>query len=216
MDLLSQLPSYQPDRPGCRGENAGEIRETKTGQVMTITHDDHIATYQLDVEGVERPLGDKMADGVLLAQVDDRSLVCFIELKATTKQEVKRVERAHAQLESAVEHFHPYGRSGEARSHGDDHHDAWRDHKDEVTFMPDKAHEVIEMAITFRALPRLPPMAARVVGNKKVFRAAVQVHGAQRHRVSVTLRRLLALAGVRCGKGPCSSPSAREGGPSEA
>ncbi len=206
MDDLSQSPSYQSERAVARGEVAWEIRELKgeqrTKQVLTIIHDDELVTYQIDDPNDPRPEGERMPDGVVLAQVGDRSIVCFVELKTTMKpkegeEEDDRAVRGLSQVDSAVDHFHPFGRSGKPRSHGDDHHDAWRDGNDDIEFLPGRAHEVVAIAATFRSPPRRPPEPPRQVGTKKVIRAVVHVHPATNNKAELTLKRLLALAGVR-------------------
>ncbi|MGQ0508421.1 MAG: hypothetical protein ACT4TC_24245 [Myxococcaceae bacterium] len=164
-------------------------------QVLAVTHDEELVAYQLDDEA--RGAGEKMCDGVLIGRIVERSIVCFVELKTTLKDKegMDRSERALQQLEAAVTHFHPAERSGGSRTHGDDHHDAWRDGDDTLVVMPARDHEVVAIVVAYRAVPRRPPEPPRKVGQSVVFRAVIQVSPAQMNRAETSFSRLLQLAG---------------------
>lgn len=195
MDRISTLPSYAVVGKERRGHFSAELREEKSGQVLAVTHDEALVAYQLDDNG--RPEGEKMADGVILGRLKQRSIVCFVELKTTlkAKEGEDRVERALLQVQAAVEHFHPVGRSGGTRNHGDDHHDEWASGSDPIAVVPEPEHEVIALVVTFRSLPRRAPEAPRKLGNKTIYRAVVQVSPAVMNRAATTFGELLRLAG---------------------
>jgi hypothetical protein len=95
-------------------------------------------------------------EGVVIAEIDGRSIVIFIELKATGRE--GRAEHGLEQVDNGIRHFAPLGRCGEARCHGDDHHDAWTKNDDMPLVPPDRTHEVAGIAVVFRQLARDPPL----------------------------------------------------------
>ena len=127
----------------------------------------------------------------------ERSIVCFVELKTTlkAKKDDDRVEHALLQVQAAIEHFHPEGRSGGTRNHGDDHHDEWATGSDPIAVVPEPEHEVIALVVTFRSLPRRAPEAPRKLGSKTLYRAVVQVSPAVMNRAETTFSQLVRLAG---------------------
>lgn len=198
MERLAELESSPvADRKASKRERVVQLSEAKSGQVLIVTNDDELAAYQLDIEG--RPDGEKMADGVLLGRLGGRSVVCFVELKSRLRNEGEQVDpatRAFEQLASATQHFHPSARSGGQRSHGDAHHDAWQSGDEELTVMPAKDHEVIELVVAYRAVPRRPPEPPRRVGNTTVHRKVIQVSPAVANQAEKTFGELLRLAGL--------------------
>lgn len=198
MERLSELESPAVvDRKKSKQERVVQLSETKSRQVLVVTNDDELAAYQLDTEG--RRDGEKMADGVLLGRLGDRTIVCFVELKSHLRTEEGTEDpsaRALAQLASATQHFHPFGRGGGEHAHGDDHHDAWRDGEDELAVRPASDHEVIELVVAYRAVPRRPAEPPRRVGATLVHRKVVQVSPAIANRAEKSLVQLLQLAGL--------------------
>lgn len=205
MERLSELRSLRPRRPARRGESAVEIHGTtpragrpapRDPQVLTITHDDELTAYQLDDDDVAWESESKRPDGVVLGTLDGVSVVCFIELKTTLKADEDRAVKALAQVESALTHFHPSERAGRPRSHGDEHHDRFTSGDDELEVHPARDHRVLALGVTFRALPRLPPVRPLRMGDRDVLRAVIQVSPAKMNRAEVSFRRLLQLAGA--------------------
>ncbi len=209
MKLLSELPTYQL-RPLPRGtRHAVEVREPKSNQVLVITSREPLVAYQLDLEekGVQETRwaeGENHPDGVVLGQLGARSFVCFVELKSsmkvrTGKEDKKPPAAEHSleQLKGGIRHFHPFASSGEDRSHGDDHHDAWRSGEDPLEFLPDADHEVIGIAVGFRQVPRPAPSALPLnMGGKRVMRVVIPIHGAQANRATIAFDELLRKAGL--------------------
>lgn len=201
MKLLSELPSCERPKPPKGARYAVEMKEPKSGQTLIITSRDPLVGYQLDVEEAGWAEGERHPDGVVLGQAGDRSYVCFVELKSSMRQKPDKNEppaaHALAQLEGGIRHFHPSGATGGARAHGDEHHDAWREGEDALTFLPDANHEIVGVVVGFRQVPRPPPVAPILrMGNKLVVRAVVPIHGAQANQATVAFEELLKKAGV--------------------
>ncbi|WNG62267.1 hypothetical protein F0U59_51885 [Archangium gephyra] len=206
MKLLSELPSCQflPLPKGAR--HAVEIREPKSNQALVITSREPLAAYQLDLEekGVKESKwveGENHPDGVVLGRIGIRTYVCFIELKSSMKirkdKKPPPAEHALEQLKGGIEHFHPFEATGRDRSHGDEHHDEWRAGEDALDFLPDADHEVIGIAVGFRHAPRPPPLAPLLnMGDKRVMRVVVPIHGAQANQATIPFDDLLRRAGI--------------------
>jgi hypothetical protein len=204
--LLSELPSSEL-RPLPKGaRHAVEIREPKSNQSLVITSREPLAAYQLDLEqkGIKETKwaeGENHPDSVVLGRLGARTYVCFIELKSSMKpREDKKpspAEHALEQLRGGIEHFHPFEATGGDRSHGDEHHDAWRSEEDPLELPLDAEHEVIGIAVGFRHAPRPPPLAPLLnMGGKRVMRVVVPIHGAQANRATIGFDELLKRAGL--------------------
>ena len=209
MKHLSELPtpSLYPLPRGAR--HAVQIREPKSEQVLEITSREPLVAYQLDLEenGIQETRwadGERHPDAVLLGKLNDRAYVCFIELKSSMKERTRKhdktshpAEHSFAQLEGGIRHFHPFGTSGGPKTHGDEHHEAWRSGEDPLDVVPDAEHAVIGIAVGFRQVPRPPPLAPLLtLGNKRVMRVVVPIHGAQANRATITFDDLLRRAGL--------------------
>ena len=165
-----------------------------------MRHDGDIVAYQLDVAEAGHAEGEKTADGVLLARLPGRAVAVFVELKSTLKPKKtgeSRLEGAFAQVDAAVEHFHPSGRSGRPPTHGDHHHAAFVDASDPVEVMQAAGHDVVAVVVTFKQVPRDAPRPPRQLGEKLVVCAPVQVSPADRNRAEIELATLLRHAGWR-------------------
>jgi len=206
---LSELPSFQlrlfPKNVPKGTRHAVEIREPKSRQVLIITSREPLAAYKIDLQekGEETKWGEgeEHPDSVVLGRLGARTYVCFVELKASMqprgKKKTPHADHALEQLRGGIDHFHPFEATGGNRSHGDEHHDAWRSGEDPLEFLPDAEHEVIGIAVGFRQMPRQPPSASLLNrGGKRVMRVVVPIHGAQNNRATIGFDELLKRAGL--------------------
>jgi len=193
MERLSDLPAPRPKKGTSGSRYAVQLDGGRSGQVLVVTSDEPLVAYQLDHPSVAWPHGIRKPEGVLIGELDGRSYVVFIELKASDdpdKGKKGKVVDADEQLRSIIEHFHPYGRSGEARRHGDEHHDRWSDGEDELEVMPSPEHAVVALALFRRLVARTPPIVRRV-GSREVIQVFAPFHGASRNILERTFRELL-------------------------
>jgi hypothetical protein len=163
MELLEPLAEPAPSIQGARF--AAAIEDRKTGQTVVVTSDEPITAYALDDDDDERRWwkdGEKHPDSVLVASWDGEPCVIFVEITGTVKlkekarQVVDPMDRKAAQIDAGVEHFHPAGRSGATRSHGDAHHDRWEAGEDLPTPVPAKSHRVAGVVLGFHQQARTP------------------------------------------------------------
>ena len=126
------------------------LADPRTGQKLTLESKERdFGLFQLDVPWPGRG-EEKSPDGVLVTLQPEADIVLFVELKTTMKNEPERHHRAMRQLEAGVRHFAPAGRSGEPRSHGDEHHDRWARGDDVPPPAPGREHRVAAAAVAFR------------------------------------------------------------------
>ena len=125
---------------------------------------------------------------------DGEPAVLLVELTASLQLRKARksqpaeedpMVRKERQLDGMVEHFHPAARSGGARTHGDDHHDAWRDGRDRPPILPSGAHRVGAIVIGFHQQARTP-LGPKVVGGRSVNRAVWSPVASARNRGTVS------------------------------
>jgi hypothetical protein len=194
MERLSNLPARQPSKKGgTKAAYAVQLDGGRSGQVLVVTSDEPLVAYQLDDPSVEWPEGVRKPEGVLIGELDGQSYVVFIELKASDdpeKGKKGKVVDAAEQLQSIIEHFHPYSRSGGAYGHGDEHHDRWSNGDDELEVMPRREHAVVALALFRRLVARTPPVVQRV-GGREVIQVFAPFHGASRNQLERTFRELL-------------------------
>jgi hypothetical protein len=157
------------------------VRDPKTKQELrvTCTDDDDVAVYTLD-EGEPGPDGVGTPEAVLVGTSRAQSFVLFVELTQSFKPRAHRrkpvpvdpAPRKMKQLQDAIDHFHPRGKAGGARCHGDEHHDAWQRGDDLPYADVSHDHWVGGIAIGYdheaRSLP--PP---HVVMNGKLVKLAI-------------------------------------------
>ncbi|HVG60733.1 MAG TPA: hypothetical protein VNA24_19405, partial [Hyalangium sp.] len=187
-------PARRPSKKGgTKAAYAVQLEGGRSGQVLVVTSDEPLVAYQLDDPSVEWPEGVRKPEGVLIGDLDGQSYVVFIELKASDDPEKgkkgKAVDAAE-QLQSIIEHFHPYSRSGGTYGHGDEHHDRWSSGDDELEVMPQREHAVVTLALFRRLVARTPPAIQRV-GDREVIRVFAPFHGASRNHLERTFRELL-------------------------
>jgi hypothetical protein len=194
MERLSDLPAPRPpkkERP--KTGYVVQLDGGRSGQVLVVTSDEPLVAYQLDDPSVAWPHGVRKPEGVLIGDLDGRSYVVFVELKASDDpnkgKKGKEVDAAE-QLQSIIEHFHPYSRSGGAYRHGDEHHDRWSRGDDALEVMPKADHSVVALALFRRLMVRAPPIVQRV-GDREVIQVFAPFHGASRNRLELRFRELL-------------------------
>jgi hypothetical protein len=171
------------------GRHRGALEDPKTSQRIELSSDEPFVVHRFDEEDGQWNTGSP--DGVMLAEVDGVSWVCFIELKGSAD-----VAKAFRQLEEAARHFAPEQRGGgENRTHGDDHHDRFGDRTDPLELMPARAHDVVGVFVTFRQLPRALPRTMSLAG-KQVRLVAVQLPKKHPNHAETTPRDLLRKAAV--------------------
>lgn len=151
--------------------------------------------YHLDRESVAWE--GKRPDGVLIADLGDAHLICFLELKATMKGDSAVLTRAFDQLRGGVAHFCPAGRHSGVACHGDVHHDAWRDGDDGLPILPSRRHLVVCAAIGFRQAPPRPLPHREAVTGKDIPYLLTTVSMEGYNRARVTLEDLCRKLGLR-------------------
>lgn len=196
---LAPLREGEPARKG-RGYRA-VVKDDKTGQQITITSAEPIAAYALDDEARkwwQDADGERRPDAVVLARASAHSYVIFVELTHSMRPRTHRRDprprdpalRKMEQLQSAIDHFHPQGRGGGERTHGDEHHDRWAAGEDEPDPLPAKEHRVGGIVLSFhleaRSLPLMTQMGGRTV--KRVVWSPVP---SSRQQAEITLEQLL-------------------------
>jgi len=189
MKELSDCPQ-DDEQHVASGAYRGAIVDRRTNQRLEFAGDDPFVAITLDDNSVEWNTG-KKPDGVLIVDIDGITWVCFIEMKG-----ISDTERAFQQLEGGARHFCPNGRSGGARTHGDEHHDAWTAGEDKLHVMPTNDHRTIGVFVTFRALPQRIPQPPLQIANSSFVRSAVQVSKKKPNWAEVSPRALLRKAGV--------------------
>jgi hypothetical protein len=152
---------------------AASVEDPKTKQTVIVTSDEPITAYSLDDDDRRWwTEGEKHPDSVLVASWDGAPCVIFVELTGTVKLRKKagKLEdpmiRKAAQIDAGIEHFHPAGRSGAARSHGDDHHDRWAAGDDLPTPAPTRSHRVAGVVLGFHQQARTPLGPATFHGQR--------------------------------------------------
>lgn len=194
MEKLSDLPAPRPSKKGSpQADYVVQLDGGRSGQVLVVTSDEPLVAYQLDDPSVKWPAGVRKPEGVLIGDLDGQSYVVFVELKASddpVKGKKGKTVDAAEQLQSIIEHFHPYSRSGGEYSHGDEHHDQWSRGDDELEVMPRAEHAVVALALFRRLLVRTPPIVKRV-GDREVIQVFAPFHGASRNRLERSFRELL-------------------------
>ncbi len=104
--------------------------------------------------------------------------------------------RSKEQLTGGLRHFCPEGRGGGPLSHGDEHHDRWRDGADAPAVLLAKDHLVRGVSIALRqAPPRILPTRTRV-GGKDVDFLMMTVPAEGFNRARITLEELCRKVGV--------------------
>ncbi len=188
---MKSLSSYPRDEVEHlrSGRHRAALVEPKTGQRIELSSDEPVVVYRFDEEDGQWETGSP--DGVMIAQVDGASWVCFLELKGSAA-----FEKAFQQLEKAAIHFAPAARgSGGSRTHGDEHHDHFANGTDALEVVPAGNHAVVGVFVTFRQLPRVLPKTVSLAG-KEVRIIAIQLTKRHPNRAETTPRELLRKAGV--------------------
>ncbi len=140
--------------------------EPQTGQRLDFG--DSAVAYRLR-RNVDFWPGDRSPDGVVIGRYGERTWVCFVEMKTSTRS----ASSAHAwsQLEMGVTHFAPSTSCDGAslRTHGDSHHERWRSGSDRLEIWPEKEHCVAAVKILWRNGPRPRPKIREMCGKKVRF-----------------------------------------------
>jgi hypothetical protein len=198
---LSPLIAGPPEgRTATKSVSVVEIRDPRTQQSLVVESDETLSGYEIDVIAAGWKEGERHPDGVLVATLDGTDWVVFVELKGTLKERRKQqppADHALDQLEGAVSHFHPTGRGSPDPSHGATHHDRWADGIDALAVRPGRNHRVIGVALAFHEVPRPAPSRPIPFGPIEVPLRISPVHKTGPNQTTLTLRRLLQLAGER-------------------
>jgi hypothetical protein len=191
MNLISPLAEPAPSVKGVRF--AAAVEDPKTKQTVVVTSDEPITAYALDDDARRWwKDGEKHPDSVLVASWDGDPCVIFVELTGTVKlrekagQIVDPMIRKAAQIDAGIEHFHPSGRSGAARSHGDDHHDRWGAGEDLPAPVPARSHRVAGVVIGFHQQARTP-LGPRTFHGQRVPRLVWSPVPSTRNRAVIKL-----------------------------
>lgn len=120
-------------------------------------------------------------------------------MKATMKGEPEVYARAVEQLEQGALHFCPSGTSAAARSHGDEHHERFREGGDDVGVKLGKEHVVFGVAVSFRSAPPRPLPCRRRIGNKEVSFLHLHLPAAGFNQARLTIEELCRKIGLRVG-----------------
>lgn len=194
MDRITSLEVASPSIRGARF--AAAIEDPKTKQTVVVTSDEPITAYALDDDDRRWWTdGEKHPDSVLVASWDGEPCVIFVELTGTVKLRVKGgqlvdpMDRKAAQIDAGIEHFHPSGRSGAARSHGDDHHDRWEAGEDLPSPVPARSHRVAGVVIGFHQQARTP-LGPKLFHGQRVPRLAWSPVPSMRNRAVIRLEDL--------------------------
>ncbi len=145
-----------------------QIVDADSGQTLRLTIPNHWECQAYRFEPRHFWPGDKSPDGLLLIRTpDNKSFVCFIELKSGKKPDWSE---ARKQLEMGVSHFaplhhHPFLQQEKGQklqrkglfSHGDRHHERWRNGSDFLPLNISRDHQVICLVITQRSIGRASP-----------------------------------------------------------
>lgn len=173
-------------------DGADDRRDPLTLSITSEEHD--FIVYSLDRTEVEWE--GKRPDGVFIADLGRSWLVCFIELKATMKGDPEVWSRAADQLRGAVTHFAPAGRTASLRTHGDEHHDQWRDAEERLSLQPTKDHFVVGVVVAFRqAPPRVLPIEEWSAG-KRVRMQLTSIPMVGYNRAEISLEKLCVKLGL--------------------
>jgi hypothetical protein len=172
---------------------AASIEDRKTKQTVVVTSDEPITAYALDDD--DRRWwkdGEKHPDSVLVASWDGAPCVIFVELTGTVKlrqkagQTVDPMVRKAAQIDAGIEHFHPSGRSGTVKSHGDEHHDRWMAGDDLPAPLPPRSHRVAGVVLGFHQQARTP-LGPKTFHGQRVPRLVWSPVPSTRNRAEIRL-----------------------------
>ena len=177
---------------------AVRVLDVKTKQEVTITSDESLVAFAVDDDRRRWwREGEPHTDAVVIATWGGEPAVLFVELTASVQLKVRNAKksrpvvvedpmvRKERQLDGMVEHFHPAERTGGTRTHGDDHHDAWRDGGDPLPILPSAAHRVGAIVLGFHQQARTP-IGPKVVGGRSVNRAVWSPVASSRNRAAVS------------------------------
>jgi hypothetical protein len=166
-----------------RKDGADARRDPLT--LIISSEENEFVVYSLDRTEIE--WDGKRPDGVLVAELGGRSLICFIELKATMKGDPEVFGRAREQLRGGIMHFGPAGRFAGPRTHGDVHHDQWRGGEDRLLLVPARDHIVMGVVIAFRQLPpRIQPEEEQGAGKQvPMLLTSIPMTGYNRAQISL-------------------------------
>jgi hypothetical protein len=197
MKWLSDCPIEIPT-PRPRAAYVGGLRNERSDQWFVLTSDQTpFVVYTLDHPSVDWEANRKRPDGVLVAELDAGTLVCFLELKGRAKSRSASAdpnERARAQLRGGMTHFGPALRTGGAQSHGDLHHDQWLADDVLEAVSPASGHLIAGVTITFHSDTKPKPLEEMVFGKRTPL-ILVQV-ASNRNRAELSLESFLNKAGL--------------------
>jgi hypothetical protein len=206
---MKELSSFAkgPIRPPKGTRHAVLVRDRKTGQAVTIASEEPLVAFELDDERrAWWKAGEPHTDAVVIAKWNGEPVIVFVELTVSVQLKVKKatgsgaapvedpIDRKQRQIDGIIGHFHPAGRTGGTRTHGDGHHDAWRDGRDLPTILPSADHRVGAIVLGFHQQAR-DPLGPIRVGGRAVPRAVWSPVPNDRNRASVAFRRIAAQLG---------------------
>jgi hypothetical protein len=191
-----QEPAIAPP-PGAR--YAVRLVDAKTRQEVIVTSRDRLVAFCLDDENRRWwREGEPHTDALVIARWEGSAIVVFIDLTASVQLKVRKRTQSQApkvedplvrkerQLDGIVAHFHPSSRTGGPVTHGDAHHDAWRDGKDRPNPLPPADHRVGAVVIGFHQQARTP-LGPKLVGGRSVPRAVWSPVPSSRNKAIISL-----------------------------
>ena len=205
MDALLQLESCPTPPP--RGRATGgptprrrhcvEVKDPKTKQTLRVWSNFPLQAFILDDGMGSQTEGEKVPDAVIVGEAPSGSFVLFVDLTMSMRPRKKKgadaptdpCDHKFAQLLDGIRHFHPVGRSGGNRVHGDDHHDAWSRQEDLPVISIGAAHRVGGLGIGFHHAARVLPKQ-EWMGGKLVRRAVWSPVRSGRGEAEVTLEQI--------------------------
>lgn len=197
MDELLPLRDPPESRPPTGFAHAVRIHDPKTHQEVLLASAEPLELFALDDEE-RRWWGEHEAhpEAVVVAELEGNPIVVFIELTQSMRPRLKKtggaralvdpMERKVRQLDAAARHFHPFGRTGAARTHGDEHHDRWRDGMDQPSVLPRTGHRVGGLVLGFHQTARTP-VGPTTIGGVRVARAVWSPVPSTRGRAEIAL-----------------------------
>lgn len=151
------------------------IQDPKSGMILSLSAPTPFTAYALDEDSAWGGPG-KRPDGVVITS----EAVCFVELKGRIDRGA--VDRPFEQLLSGARHFCPSSTDPDVGSHGDAHHERFREGHDlpiaprERTLALARTHAVCGAVVVSRGGTRHLPRET-VLAEKRLRMVVIQRHG---------------------------------------